>query len=157
MRYAMDVNPPYLYQAVLADFISEGHFSRHIRRMRKLYEERRTVLVNSLQRTFGSRLQIIGDMAGMHLTVTLPHGLNDGEIANRAARESLWLWPLSPSYITKFSAHGFILGLGSTAHAEIRRAVEHLLRFLSPQKNENSMSKTKILRIAHSAPDVLRS
>jgi GntR family transcriptional regulator / MocR family aminotransferase len=126
MRYAMDVNPPHLNQAVLADFIAEGHFSRHIRRMRALYEERRTLLVDSLQRVFGSRLQIHGDMAGMHLTVTLSKGLNDVEIAKRAARESLWLWPLSPSYITKAAAHGFILGYGSTAPAEIPRAVEHL-------------------------------
>ena len=60
------------------------------------------------------------------MPVTLPNGLNDGEIANRAARESLWLWPLSPSYLTKAAAHGFILGYGSTAPTEIQRAVEHL-------------------------------
>ena len=126
MRYAMDVNPPYLYQAVLADFIGEGHFSRHIRRMRTVYDERRTLLVDSLHRTFGSRLQILGDMAGMHLTVTLPTGLNDGKIAQRAVRESLWLWPLSPSYITKVAVHGFILGFGSTAPTDIPSAVEHL-------------------------------
>jgi GntR family transcriptional regulator / MocR family aminotransferase len=152
MRYAMDVNPPHLYQAVLADFIGEGHFSRHIRRMRTLYEERRTLLVDSSQRTFGSRLQIIGDMAGMHLTVTLPNGLNDVEIANRAARESLWLWPLSPSYITKVAAHGFILGFGSTAPTEIRRAVEHLRAVLGPPENGSSTGKTGMPRSAHHSP-----
>jgi GntR family transcriptional regulator/MocR family aminotransferase len=140
MRYAMDVNPPHLYQAVLADFIGEGHFSRHIRRTRALYKERRTLLVDSLQRRFGSRLQILGDMAGMHLTVTLPNGLNDGEIANRAARESLWLWPLSPSYITKAAAHGFILGYGSTAPKEIQHAVEHLRAVLdNPETREPTL------------------
>jgi GntR family transcriptional regulator/MocR family aminotransferase len=143
MRYAMDVNPPHLYQAVLADFISEGHFSRHIRRMRTLYDERRTLLVDSLQRTFGSRLQIHGDMAGMHLTVTLPNGLNDAEIANRAARESLWLWPLSPSYITKAEAQGFMLGFGSTAPTEIRRGVEHLRAVLDAPENGSSTSKAE--------------
>jgi GntR family transcriptional regulator/MocR family aminotransferase len=142
MRYAMDVNPPHLYQAVLADFIGEGHFSRHIRRMRTLYEERRTLLADSLQRMFSSRLQILGDMAGMHLTVTLPNGLNDGEIANRAARESLWLWPLSPSYITKTAAHGFILGFGNTAPTEIPRAVEHLRAVLDLPDNGSSTIKS---------------
>ena len=135
MRYAMDVNPPYLNQAALADFIGEGHFSRHIRRMRAVYDERRTLLVDSLQRTFGPRLQILGDMAGMHLTVTLPTGLNDGEIAQRAVRESLWLWPLSPSYITKVAFHGFILGFGSTAPTHIPRAVEHLRAVLGLPEN----------------------
>jgi GntR family transcriptional regulator / MocR family aminotransferase len=135
MRYAMDVNPPYLYQAVLADFIGEGHFSRHIRRMRTVYDERRTLLVDSLQSTFGSRLQILGDMAGMHITVTLTTGPNDGAIARRAVRESLWLWPLSPSYITKAAVHGFILGFGSTAPTEIPRAVEHLRAVLGLPEN----------------------
>jgi len=151
MRYAMDINPPHLYQAVLADFIGEGHFSRHIRRMRTLYNERRTLLVDSLQRTFGSRLRILGDMAGMHLTVTLPNGLNDSEIANRAARESLWLWPLSPSYIAKAAAHGFILGFGSTASSEIPRAVEHLRAVLGPPEGIPT-SKTEMPRTAHHAP-----
>jgi GntR family transcriptional regulator/MocR family aminotransferase len=91
---------------------------------------------------FSSRLQILGDMAGMHLTVTLPNGLNDGEIANRAARESLWLWPLSPSYITKTAAHGFILGFGNTAPTEIPRAVEHLRAVLDLPDNGSSTIKS---------------
>jgi GntR family transcriptional regulator/MocR family aminotransferase len=111
--------------------------------MRTLYDERRTLLVDSLQRTFGSRLQIHGDMAGMHLTVTLPNGLNDAEIANRAARESLWLWPLSPSYITKAEAQGFMLGFGSTAPTEIRRGVEHLRAVLDAPENGSSTSKAE--------------
>jgi GntR family transcriptional regulator/MocR family aminotransferase len=103
--------------------------------MRTVYDERRTLLVDSLQSTFGSRLQILGDMAGMHLTVTLPTGPNDGAIARRAVRESLWLWPLSPSYITKAAVHGFILGFGSTAPTEIPRAVEHLRAVLGLPEN----------------------
>jgi len=132
MRQAMDVSPPYLYQAVLADFIGEGHFSRHIRRMRTLYGERRGILVESLQREFGSVLRIVGDMAGMHLAVSLPKGANDREIANRAAQESLWLWPLSSTYIAKSARHGFILGFGSTTASEIPAAVRHMRAILAP-------------------------
>ena len=131
MRHAMDVSPPHLFQAVLADFISEGHFSRHIRRMRALYGERRDVLVDSLTREFGSRLQVIGNMAGIHLTVTLPKGLDDVATAKRAAQQSLWLWPLSPTYISKPSHHGCILGFGSTTAAEMPGAVRHLHTILA--------------------------
>ena len=46
VREAMDIFPPTLYQAVLADFLGEGHFGRHIRRMRLLYRERRAALVD---------------------------------------------------------------------------------------------------------------
>jgi GntR family transcriptional regulator / MocR family aminotransferase len=131
MRHAMDVSPPHLFQAVLADFIAEGHFSRHIRRMRALYGERRAVLVESLAREFGSQLEVIGNMAGIHLAVTLPKGVDDVVIAKRAAEESLWLWPLSPTYAGKPSHHGFILGFGSTTSAEIPGAVRHMRTILA--------------------------
>jgi GntR family transcriptional regulator / MocR family aminotransferase len=130
MRHAMDVSPAHFHQAVLADFIGEGHFSRHLRRMRALYAERRGVLVDCLQREFGSYLKVIGNMAGMHLTVTLPKGLHDHRIAERAAEESLWLWPLSPSYAGKPAQQGFILGFGSTTASEIPAAIQHLHKIL---------------------------
>lgn len=131
MRHAMDVSPPQLSQAVLADFIAEGHFARHIRKMRALYGERRSILVDLLQRECGSLVRVVGNMAGMHLAVTLPKGRNDREIALRAAAESLWLWPLSPSYIAKPTQSGFILGFGSTPQAEIPPAVRHLHKLIS--------------------------
>jgi GntR family transcriptional regulator/MocR family aminotransferase len=137
----MDFSPAHLNQAVLADFISEGHFSRHLRRMRALYAERRNVLVEGLQRGFGSFLQIVGNVAGMHLAVTLPKGFHDQEICTRAAQESLWLWPLSRFYIAKPSHQGFLLGFGSTTVTEIPSAVMHLQKILDPPKNLTFLQK----------------
>jgi len=142
MRHAMDVSPPYLYQAVLTDFIAEGHFARHIRRMRVLYSERRNILVRSLEREFRSLWQVVGDKAGMHLAVSMPERFDDREIAMRAARESLWLWPLSPSYMGKPAHHGFILGFGSTTAAEIPGAVHHLLTLMDTPRNAISATGT---------------
>ena len=72
VRFSLGVFPSYLFQAVLADFIRAGRFARHIRRMRALYKERRTALVESVQNTCRDMLEIHGAAAGMHLTVTLP-------------------------------------------------------------------------------------
>ena len=55
VRRAMDISPPSFYQEVVADFIGEGHFARHIRRMRILYRERRSALVDSISKELGSR------------------------------------------------------------------------------------------------------
>ena len=55
MRHAMDVSPPHLFQAVLADFIAEGHFSRHVRRMRALYGEQQEIFWSSLLRMSSAR------------------------------------------------------------------------------------------------------
>jgi GntR family transcriptional regulator/MocR family aminotransferase len=134
VRRAMDLGPPTLHQEVLADFIGEGHFARHIRRMRVLYGERRSALVDSIGKELGSMVEVLGGEAGMHLTVTLPTGSRDVQIAERAARENLRLWPLSPSYLGKVSRPGFILGFGSTTVAEIPAAVRKLRNLLAPNQ-----------------------
>jgi GntR family transcriptional regulator/MocR family aminotransferase len=125
VRFALDIFPSYLFQEVLADFMGLGHFGRHIRKMRQIYSGRRTVLIESLQRVFGDHLEIHGAAAGMHVTVTLPSRFDDREIAVRAARERLWLWPLSPCYVGKERKQGFVLGYGSTPESQIHAAVEH--------------------------------
>jgi len=131
IRNVMDLGSPYLYQAVLADFITEGHFARHIRRMRQLYNERRLALVDSLQRQFGREVEILGTQAGMHLAVTLPRNFRDTEIAFRAAHEKLWVVPLSTSYSDRPARQGFILGFGGTPAAQAPDAVAHLKRLLT--------------------------
>ncbi len=134
VRHAMDVSPPHLYQAVLADFIKEGHFSRHIRRMRLAYSERREVLVNCIRKELDSVLQVHGAEAGLHLTVTLPRGYRDRVIAARAARQNLWLWPLSPSYLGATRRQGLILGFGGATAAEIPDAVRRLRAVLTSER-----------------------
>jgi GntR family transcriptional regulator / MocR family aminotransferase len=132
MRRAMDIGPAALYQDVLTDFIGEGHFARHIRRMRVLYRERRTALVDSLGEELGSMIEVLGADAGMHLTVTLSKGGNDREIAGQAARQNLWTWPLSTSYLGDVARRpGFILGFGGTAVADIPPAVRKLRNLLA--------------------------
>ena len=130
IRRVMDLGSQSFYQEVVADFIDEGHFARHLRRMRVLYRERRTALADSIRKEIGF-LEVLGDEAGMHLTVTLPRGSWDVEIAERAARQNLWLSPLSLSYLGKAARPGFILGFGGTAVVEIRRAARNLRNLLT--------------------------
>jgi GntR family transcriptional regulator / MocR family aminotransferase len=129
VRFAMDIGPPTFHQAVLADFIREGHFSRHIRRMRLLYAERRSALIESIRHELGSAPEIAGAHAGMHLSVILK-SISDREVAERAARQNLWLSPLSPFYADKAVRQGFILGFSSTPTEEIPAAVHKLSSLL---------------------------
>jgi len=132
IRRAMDIGPPTFYQEVLADFIREGHFARHIRRMRVLYRERRSALVAEISKELGGMVEVLGGEAGVHLAVILPKGSHsDVRIAERAARQNLWLWPLSSSYLGEAPRHGFILGFGSTAVADIPHAVRKLRNLLA--------------------------
>jgi GntR family transcriptional regulator/MocR family aminotransferase len=133
IRRAMDLAPPTFLQAVVADFIREGHFARHLRRMRMLYGERRSVLADSIAEELGPMVELLGGEAGMHLTVTLKKGGSDLEIAKRAAHDNIWLWPLSSCYMYQATCQGFILGFGGTTTAEIPRAVRKLRNLLAPK------------------------
>jgi GntR family transcriptional regulator/MocR family aminotransferase len=131
VRQTNDLCPSHLYQAALADFISAGHFTRHIRKTRQLYAERRNALALALRREFSSEIErsemeILGAEAGMHLVVTLPPGLSDQKISARAAQENLWLWPLSAAYASPHVRQGFILGFGGTKADEMLHQVRRL-------------------------------
>jgi GntR family transcriptional regulator/MocR family aminotransferase len=144
VRFSMDIFPSYLFQEALTDFMHDGHFARHIRRMRSLYKARRAALVESLSAECGDLLTIQGSEAGMHLTVTLPESITtqreslrtlpesfkgaicDVQIATRAAKDKLWLWPLSPCYSAEPRRHGFLLGFGNTPEDQMPAAVRRL-------------------------------
>src|SRR5215471_15212891 len=133
VRQTMDVSPPHLYQNVLEDFIEEGHFARHVRRTRLVYSERRNVLVDAIREELGASVEVLGAEAGMHLVATLAKGLHDRAIAEQAALQDVWLWPLSGCYLEKALRQGFILGFGSTSPREIPKAVTRLRTVIESQ------------------------
>jgi len=130
VRQAMDLGPEPTNQAVLAEFIRERHFARHIRKMRQVYGERRRALVKEIKGQLGPAVSILGGEAGMHVTILIDGGLNDREIAASAANRKLWLSPLSLSYLGEDPHPGFVLGFGNTRASEIPKAVSILSELL---------------------------
>lgn len=126
IRLTMDIGPPTFPQLVLADFIREGHFSRHIRRMRTLYRQRRSTLLACLREELGDDIGVKGEQAGLHLSLILPHRSRDYDISERAALRKLWLVPLSRSYLQHPAQNGFILGFSGTRVEDMPRAVRTL-------------------------------
>jgi GntR family transcriptional regulator / MocR family aminotransferase len=135
VRRAMDIAPPLFFQIVLADFMREGHYARHIRRMRQLYAQRRAALVAGLRKEFGPPFEIVGAEAGMYLTVLLPKGFRDQDVAMRAARERLWVVPLSPAYIGPHPRQGLLLGFGNTTVEQMPRALRQLKSVINAEKS----------------------
>jgi GntR family transcriptional regulator/MocR family aminotransferase len=126
IREAMDIFPPALHSAVLGDFIGEGHFARHLRRMRALYADRRSVLVESLKRELGESLRVIGSEAGFHLTALFDMPTDDRIVAERAAGKGLWAMPLSACYLEAPQQRGLVLGYGGCDVKVIPTAVRRL-------------------------------
>jgi GntR family transcriptional regulator/MocR family aminotransferase len=131
MRAAIDDFPSTLYQAVLTDFLAEGHFARHLRRMRQLYRDRRGALAEALRSELGAAVQVHGERAGMHLAAILEPGSNDRRISMDAARQGLWAMPLSACHLGASSHPGLVLGYGGTDIPEILEGVRRLGRLLS--------------------------
>ena len=130
VRQAMDLCPSSINQAVLAEFIREGHFARHIRKMRQVYAERRQALVREIERELYPACTIVGGGAGMHLTVMLDGRVRDTEVAARAAEKRLRLSALSLSYVGDAPRQGFVLGFGNTRASEIPGAIRLLKKLL---------------------------
>jgi len=121
-KWLADRQTPVPEQAALADFISEGHLERHIRRMRRIYGERRAALVESLNRCFGDRAQIRGDAAGMHVLVRF----QDERIAEKAAAAKVQLVSSAACYLTEPPPGEFILGFSSIGERSIREGIRRL-------------------------------
>jgi GntR family transcriptional regulator/MocR family aminotransferase len=125
-RDAADIFSSTLYQAVLTDFIREGHFARHIRRMRMLYMERRRALVKAIQTQMADMIEVIGAEAGMHLVALLPPGTNDVAVSRKAAQKGVSAMPLSICYSKPPTRGGLILGYGGANAHQIHDGIRKL-------------------------------
>jgi GntR family transcriptional regulator/MocR family aminotransferase len=117
-------------QAALADFIRDGHFERHIRRMRRRYQERRAWLVDLIHDRLRDDLTLAGSTAGLHVTACFVRRRDDVEVSRRGAAEGLTLPPLSQYYIQNPRLAGLVLGYGHLGHDAIRAGVDTLAAIL---------------------------
>ena len=86
---------PELTQAIVTAFITEGHFARHIQRMRRLYAERREATSAGLQSVLGQHVRIDAQPGGMHLILRLQGRQSDRELVARMREEGLYAEALS--------------------------------------------------------------
>jgi GntR family transcriptional regulator/MocR family aminotransferase len=117
---------PSIEQAVVADFIAEGHFARHLRRTRALYSTRRQVLLEAIQERLADRLNVQPSEAGMHLVGWLPPGVDDRLVSQQAAERGVVARALSLHYGEAPSRGGLVLGYAAFGPAEIRGAMARL-------------------------------
>ena len=113
---------PHLLQATVTAFLNEGHFARHLKKMRSLYARRRQWLVEALQQQMGDRLLINPQAGGMHLVVGLREG-DDNPLAQRARSVGIAVEPLSQWYLEVEPRHGLVLGFTNITSAEQATAV----------------------------------
>jgi GntR family transcriptional regulator/MocR family aminotransferase len=123
-------HPPLLEQAVLCDFITEGHFARHIRRMRELYAERLSVLLKSAGETLGDLLEISNVEAGLQTIGYLKIDMK-AALAERAAGDhGVEVVALDRYAWGRPGRRGLVLGFAAVDSRELRRGVGALAQAL---------------------------
>ncbi|MFP4893991.1 PLP-dependent aminotransferase family protein [Paraburkholderia sp. EG304] len=120
-----------LQQAVLAEFIAEGHLASHIRKMRTLYGQRRQILLEAAARRYGDALAVAGGDAGLHLVMRLPDDISDHAVAHAALERNVVVRPLSGYYADPSRASaGLLLGYACVPDHEIPPAFDTLAEAL---------------------------
>jgi GntR family transcriptional regulator / MocR family aminotransferase len=132
-RTVIDLHPPTLGQVILTDFLNEGHFERHIRRMRELYAGRQAALVSAAARELTGLLDVHPNEAGMYLIGWLLNGQGDQRASQRATTYGIEAPPLSAFRIEPVNAkntQGLLLGFSAFSENEIRTGVQQLAEAL---------------------------
>lgn len=132
---SMNAGSPTLLQAALADFIGQGHFARHVKRMRALYGQRRVWIAQALEHAFGERLVVELPPGGIQFSVQFAEGaqgpVDDVAVATRAREAGLGVLPLSIWYAsgrTRHSPRGLVMGFANIADAEEAGRLARTLR-----------------------------
>ncbi|HVA93104.1 MAG TPA: PLP-dependent aminotransferase family protein [Chloroflexota bacterium] len=129
-RRYVDIHLPLLEQMALADFITEGHYARYVRKMRLLYLERRNALVDALRRELGDLLDVGVPEAGLHLVAWLRAGMDPQAAVSQAAAHGLRIPLLSQFSLRPLQRDGLMLGFASASPDELRAGARTLGRAL---------------------------
>ena len=124
---------PLLEQAVLADFVAEGHFGRHLRRMREVYAERLGVLMEEAMAQLTGLLEISGIEAGLQTVGWLRSDLSGARAAEAAARREVEVEPFVREAPGGEMTHGLHLGFAAVPPPEIRRGARDLAAALEEE------------------------
>ncbi|NUA30224.1 PLP-dependent aminotransferase family protein [Cupriavidus basilensis] len=121
---SMNAGSPAVLQAAVADFMEQGHFARHVKRMRALYGQRRMLIAHALEQAFGERLTVNLPPGGIQFAVQFAEGPNgpvdDVAVASRAREAGLAVLPLSIWYANgrmRRTPRGLVIGFANITDA----------------------------------------
>lgn len=125
--------PSTILQASLAQFMHEGLFSRHVRRLRQLYADRRIALLKALAHYFGNRVGVSGESAGLHVMIRFNTGLSTEEIIEKASQAGVGLTSTQRFYFPPtVPPHAeFILGYGNLSQTQIEEGIRRMSTFIT--------------------------
>ena len=132
VAYNLNAGCPFLFQAGVADFMAEGHFSRHLKKMRVLYAQRRANTQRVFNALLADSLRIDLLPGGLHVLANMPDAADDAALAEQVRAAGLAANPLSPWYMAAPPKKGLLLGFANIVdEADATRVARRLRRALS--------------------------
>jgi GntR family transcriptional regulator/MocR family aminotransferase len=117
---------PPLEQGVMAEFLSRGHFGRHIKHMRAAYQSRKAALASAVGETFGDRFPVRPSAGGLNLLLDINSGERDVDLEARAAAGGLRPLAMSVMGRDDFRPPGLVLGFANLPEAQAPAIVQRL-------------------------------
>lgn len=121
---------PTVEQKILQRFMDEGHFERHLNRMRTLYKRKRELLVDAIRNVLPGA-QVEGTSAGLHFTLKIKNGMDEQELIRTAGQNQVKVYGISRYYSSLPSEQGdstLLLGFATLKISEIDEAVSTLTK-----------------------------
>lgn len=146
-RFMTDRHSSVLDQAVMCDFLAEGHFGRHIRRMRELHAARGDALVRAVNSKLTGLLTLASPQAGISTVAWLGDGLHSATVAQAAATNGVEVVPLSRFVLTTPRPEGLVLGFAPYDSQQIQDGVSRLARALESSKHTAATKQSKAIRL----------
>ncbi len=126
----VDKGAPTLTQAAVSDFITEGHFERHLRHLRQAYGRRREVLVNALQHHLANKVRFSPFAAGLHVMVYLHPSCDETAVVRHAAQVGVGVYPGKAYHLKKPAPPSIMLGFSGLNEDEIEEGVRRLANII---------------------------
>jgi GntR family transcriptional regulator/MocR family aminotransferase len=126
VKYYADTRSPHLEQAALALFISEGHYARHVRRIRKACYERKNILTKAIETYLPEKFRIHPSDSGIHIVCWLLGDLKEGQVIKRCREIGLEVQPLSRYSQKPLSKQGILIGYAAHTPIELVENIKKL-------------------------------
>src|SRR5205085_1629365 len=130
LRRQTERHPPLLSQAVLEAFMAEGHFGKHLRRMRELYGARLEALQLYVKRYLEGAIRLPEIQAGLNIPAFLTNGMSSKRAGELAEAEGLDVWPLDEFSLTRRDPRGLLIGFAAFNDTELKSGAMTLAKAL---------------------------